>query len=152
MSLPLAARLRGAVDAARASLDAISEEQSSRPARPGRWPPKEELGHLIDSASNNHIRIVRAALNGEFRGPGYEQNRWVALHGYAEMPWTELIDFWLRYNALLAHLIERLPPESLTAACAIGEDGPMPLAQLIEDYVHHMRHHLDQIHGTVGRG
>ena len=113
MSLQLAARLRNAVDAARASLDAIGEEQSSQPARPGRWTPKEELGHLIDSASNNHIRIVRAALEGEFRGPGYEQNRWVALHRYTELPWRTLVDFWHGYNALLAHLIDRLPPESL---------------------------------------
>ena len=29
--------------------------------KPGSWSRKEELGHLIDSAANNHMRFVLAA-------------------------------------------------------------------------------------------
>ncbi len=146
MSLQLENALRKVIDAERPELAAVTEERASRSVRSGRWTPKEELGHLLDSAANNHMRIARAALDGEFRGPGYEQDRWIRLHGYAELPWAELIDFWYRYNSMLAHMIGRLPAESLAAPCVIGSGDPAPLSDLIEDYIGHMRHHLDQLH------
>src|SRR4051794_35221894 len=39
----------------------ISEQQSRHPVREAGWSRKEILGHLIDSALNNHQRFVRAA-------------------------------------------------------------------------------------------
>ncbi len=71
----------------------------------GAWSPKQELGHLIDSAANNHIRFVLASLEGEFRGAGYAQDTWVDAHGYQDFAWTELVDLWYSYNSLLAHLV-----------------------------------------------
>src|SRR5580658_2943458 len=102
--------------------------------KPGSWSRKEELGHLIDSATNNHIRFVLATVVGEFRGPGYAQDNWVAAHGYQDLPWSDLIDLWYRYNALLAHLVERIPEEQLTNRCIVGS-GDVSLRFLIEDYV-----------------
>ena len=68
-----------------------AERAAVHPAGAESWSPKQELGHLIDSAANNHIRFVRAALEPEFRGPGYAQNDWVDLHGYQEMPWQSIV-------------------------------------------------------------
>ena len=45
---------------------------------PDSWSPRQELGHLIDSAANNHIRFVRAATEPEFSGPGYRVINFVA--------------------------------------------------------------------------
>src|SRR5580704_2435331 len=112
--------------------------------KPGGWSRKEELGHLIDSATNNHIRFVLATVDGEFRGRGYAQDQWVAAHGYADMAWNDLIDFWYRYNVLLAHLVERIPEEDMNNRCAVAS-GDVTLRFLIEDYVVHMQHHLDHI-------
>jgi hypothetical protein len=109
------------------------------------WSPKQELGHLIDSAANNHIRFVRAALEGEFHGPGYAQDEWVKLHGYQGMPWEAIIGLWLHYNTLLARLVARIPPARLQTQCFIGSGTPVTLAFLIEDYVVHMQHHLDHL-------
>ena len=53
--------------------------------RPGGWSHKQELGHLIDSAANNHIRFVLASIDGEFRGQGYAQDKWVEAHGYQDL-------------------------------------------------------------------
>lgn len=52
------------IESAYAALSGISEEGSSRALREGGWWRKEILGHLIDSALNNHQRFVRAALEG----------------------------------------------------------------------------------------
>jgi hypothetical protein len=112
--------------------------------RPAGWSRKEELGHLIDSAANNHIRFVLASTDGEFRGQGYAQDKWVEAHGYQEMEWRRLVDFWYHYNALLAHLIERIPEDRLDNRCVIGW-GVQTLRFVIEDYVRHMQHHLDHV-------
>ena len=127
---------------------ALSEEKVLvRPGGPGSWSPKEELGHLIDSAANNHMRFVRGALEASYAGPGYAQNAWVQIHGYQEMPWEWLVNFWLQYNVMLAGLIGRIAPERLETPCVIGGGAPVTLGFVIEDYILHMQHHVDHILG-----
>src|SRR3982750_177874 len=70
----------------------VSEQESQRSFREGGWSRKEILGHLIDSALNNHQRFVRAALDGSYEGPSYQQEGWVAMHGYKCMAWRVLLD------------------------------------------------------------
>src|SRR6202007_3285317 len=95
-----------AIDCELPHLRALAEAVSViRPAGEQSWSPKEELGHLIDSASNNHMRFVGGALDTEYRGPGYAQNAWVYLHAYQRMQWDEIVSFWFAYNSLLVRLI-----------------------------------------------
>jgi hypothetical protein len=145
MAETLAGVLRRTIAEELVSLQSISEAAAGTSRATGRWTPKEELGHLIDSAANNHIRFVRAALDGSFEGSGYAQNEWVDLHGYRGIPWSDLVEFWRRYNELLAHLIERIPEGKLDSPCRIGDGEPVTLRFVIEDYVRHLRHHTGQI-------
>jgi hypothetical protein len=149
MAQHLADKLEQAIAAELPALRAISEDQAERPRREGGWSPKQELGHLIDSATNNHARFVRGALEPDFHGLGYDQEGWVKLHGYAALRWDALVDFWQRYNALLAHLVRQIPEERLGAVCRVGDSAPVTLGFLIEDYMLHMQHHLDQIQGRA---
>src|SRR5881397_613769 len=107
--LKLADRLRDVKDA----------EASIRPA-PGKWMKKEILGHLIDSAANNHQRFVRAPAADPFVGSGYDQNAWVAANRYRERPWSELVELWAVLNRHLAHVIAGVPAEKLQTRCLIG--------------------------------
>lgn len=143
----LARLLLERIDAELPNLRDLTELHASAPRAPGKWSPKEELGHLIDSASNNHQRFVRAGLGpeAEYRGPSYAQHEWVGIHGYRDLPWPALVAFWHEYNMLLARVVERIPPERLQVPCYIADYPPMSLATLIEDYVKHMQHHLDQL-------
>jgi hypothetical protein len=127
------------------NLRACDDKRASIPRAPGKWSAKEELGHLIDSAANNHIRFVRGAAGPEFRGPGYAQDDWVRLHGYRDMKWETIVDFWFQYNAFLAGLVARIPPDRSETLCYIGENNPVTLGFVIEDYVLHMQHHIDQL-------
>ncbi len=127
------------------SLRNVSEEHASLARAPGKWSAKEELGHLIDSAANNHIRFVRAAIDGQFRGPGYAQDDWVRLHHYSSMPWETIVNVWFQYNTLLARLLDRIPEDRLDALCFIGTSPAVTLRFVIEDYVLHMQHHIDQL-------
>ena len=111
------------------------------------WSPQEELGHLIDSAINNHVRFMRAAIEPRMEGPSYMQEEWVNLHGYQDWPWAEVIAAWDSQNRQLAEVIRRIPDAVLNTMCAIGNDKPVTLHFLIEDYVVHMQHHLDHLLG-----
>jgi hypothetical protein len=126
-------------------LRALNEKDAAVKPAPANWSQKEELGHLVDSAANNHLRFVRASIGPEFRGPGYQQDEWVSLHGYNEMPWAELLEFWKSYNLFLAGLVRRIPETALERPCIVGDSRPVTLKFLIEDYVLHMQHHLDHI-------
>jgi hypothetical protein len=109
------------------------------------WSVKEILGHLIDSASNNHQRFVRAQLSAELTIPDYEQNRWVSSQDYQSRPWGELIDLWVHYNHHLAHVIRRIPDAAAGVPCRLGKNEPITLTALVQHYLGHVRHHLEQI-------
>jgi hypothetical protein len=126
-------------------LRGLTEERASIARAPGKWSPKEELGHLIDSAANNHIRFVRGAIEAEFRGPGYSQEDWVRLHGYGSMRWDMIVNVWSQYNLFLAALVDRIPETRLETPCFIGANPVATLGFVIEDYVLHMQHHIDQL-------
>ena len=125
----------------------IGEIESQQPALTGGWSYKLLLGHLVDSASNNHQRFVRASLQGELTFPGYDQERLVELQQFREMDWGFLVDFWAAYNRFLAHVIGCLPAEAAKVTCHIGNNAPMALDWLAMDYVEHLKHHLNQIVG-----
>jgi hypothetical protein len=145
MALELSCRLAQTIEQELPNLRALTEAQSSLERAPGKWCPKEELGHLIDSAANNHIRFVRGALEPHSQGPGYAQDDWVRIHGYRTMAWDAIVDFWLAYNRFLAGLVERIPEARLSSKCSVATNPPVALEFLIDDYIVHMQHHIDQL-------
>jgi hypothetical protein len=139
------ARLRTDVEAAEARLRGLSEQEASEPRQTGKWSPKEILGHLVDSASNNHQRFVRAQLAPSLRIAGYQQAGWVAAQRYSDRRWIDIVDLWACYNRHLAHVIAAIPEERRNTACEIGTDPPVTLEYVVLDYVGHIHHHLRQI-------
>lgn len=140
----VAAALEETVDASRAPLLGIGEEAAGKRAGIDKWSKKEILGHLIDSASNNHQRFVRLQSEELLVMPPYEQNHWVRSQNYHGRAWVELVELWQAYNRHLAHVIRHMD------ANASGHIWRTPgkdyrLEFLIEDYLRHLRHHLTQI-------
>jgi hypothetical protein len=121
-----------------------NEAVTNRPA-PGKWSKKEILGHLLDSASNNHQRFVRAQLGPELCSPNYEQEAWVRQQAYGEMNWKQLVELWRLYNLFLAHVLERVSKELLSPPCKIGTRQVAPLTSLVTNYLNHLSHHLGQL-------
>jgi DinB superfamily len=126
----------------------ISESDAAVRSAPGRWSKKEILGHLIDSAGNNHQRFVRAQFVPVLEFPGHEQEAWVAAQAYATESWPDLVNLWLLLNRHLVHIIEAMPETCYSHECAIGGQPPVTLSTLLEAYVAHLEHHLDQIFTT----
>ena len=141
----LGADLLQTIDAAVPKLRAMSEPQAGRPRTAGKWTPKQIIGHLIDSASNNHQRFVRAQEVGELRFPPYAQEHWVACQHYTDRPWDDLVTLWYAYNRHLAHVISHIPEHRRDVACIIESTSPVTLGHLAFDYGEHLRHHLAQV-------
>lgn len=111
----------------------------------GHWSKKQILGHLIDSAANNHQRFVRGQLDRELVIPSYAQEQWVETGRYQDREWSHLVDFWLAYNRHLLHLMSHAAPDRLDTVVRIAGNEPVTLEYVMIDYVRHLKHHLKQI-------
>ncbi len=138
----------------------LSEAESARPTAPGKWSPKEIIGHLIDSASNNHQRFVRAQFMDSLVFPGYEQETWVAAQRYRAAPWSDLVGLWRLFNLHLARVVEAIPASVRHQPRAqhnlheiawqtVPHDRPATLEYFMRDYVGHLKHHVAQILGSA---
>jgi len=135
--------------------DVADHDAARRPA-PGKWSAKEIIGHLIDSASNNHQRFVRANWQVDLIFPGYDQDTWVAVQQYNSAPWSDLVDLWLAFNLQLARVMDAVPSTvrmrlreghnlDQIAFRPVAQDAPVTLDFFMHDYVLHLHHHLRQI-------
>jgi hypothetical protein len=120
-----------------------ADEFNRRPA-PGKWSQKEIIGHLIDSATNNHHRFIRAQFE-EKPLIIYDQEKWNEYGYYNSMDGRELITFWELYNRRILELIRRMPEDMLLRECRMAEGGAYSVGWLFDDYVRHLEHHLRQI-------
>jgi DinB superfamily len=153
------ADLRETVGRAATALLAIPDEASARRPAPGKWSPREIVGHLIDSAGTNHQRFVRAQFQEDLVFPGYEQDAWVRVQDYQGADWRSLVELWRALNLHLARVMA-LTPESTRlrvhvrhnlhriAWQTVPEDRPTTLDYFMRDYVGHLKHHLRQILGA----
>jgi len=151
-----AEELMAAVDADYVRLDAMRDESTAIAPAPGKWSPREIIGHLVDSAINNHVRIVRAQLEDDMVFPGYDQERWVSMQRYRDRSWSELISLWRALNSHIAMTVELIPLDVATRPRTrhnldrigwktVPRDRPATLEYLVRDYIGHLRHHLAQI-------
>lgn len=137
-------RLQYLCDTIPALLYAISDEDLSQPIAPGKWSRKQVIGHLIDSATNNHQRFVR----GQFEDTpyiSYDADNWVDHGYYQQMPGKQLINFWEAYNRQLLLLAMHIPAHLFSRTVNTGDELPHTLQWIIEDYVVHLEHHLEEI-------
>lgn len=151
---------RNTIVSAKARLKDIPEEQSRHKSSPDEWSSIEVMGHLIDSAANNHQRFVQAQFTDDLVFRGYEQDQWVSSQKYRDESWPDVIDLWSSYNLHLLHVVSVIPEDVMTKARAQhtldeiafrlpDKNEPATLEYLIRDYVDHLRHHLNQIFAEV---
>ena len=136
-------RLNYIIDKVPSILKEIGEENMSAKPLPTKWSKKEIIGHLIDSATNNHQRFVRGQFETipEIR---YDQNKWNEYSFYQQIDSDQIILFWAIYNKQLIEIINRIPAENLKRQIKVGQNL-LTLESLIADYVEHLEHHLKQV-------
>ena len=121
----------------------IDERSFSLQPAPNKWSKKQIIGHLIDSATNNHHRFVRGQFEDEPE-IRYDQDKWNACGFYQDMDGKQLIAFWTVYNKQLLEIVKRISESHLSRKVRVG-DNLHTLEFLIIDYVRHLEHHLKQV-------
>ncbi len=140
---------------------AVPDDVNAKRPAPGKWSAKEIVGHLIDSASNNHQRFVRARWQDDLIFLPYDQDAWVAAQDYQNAPWPVLVALWSSYNRHIARVMAGVPEEVRMkqhrrhnlhelAWREVPADQPATLDYFMADYVAHLHHHLRQIGERVG--
>ena len=127
-------------------IDKISEELFSAKPSPEKWSKKEVLGHLIDSASNN----LRRFICGQYEPSPkivYQQDFWVMANNYQNVPKENVIQLWKLLNEQICEVLRSMPLENAGLSCDTGKDNVQlrSIQWLAEDYVKHLKHHLNQI-------
>lgn len=151
-----ATELASVVEDAARWLTTISEPESARQPADDKWSAKEIVGHLVDSASNNHQRFVRARWADDLVFPTYDQDSWVSAQQYQQAPWAEIVSLWRTFNLQIARVMAAVPQEvrlrehtrhnlDRVAWRTIPAHTPATLDYFMRDYVGHLRHHLAQI-------
>jgi len=151
---------RNTIVSAKARLRDVPEEHSRHKDSANGWSPIEVMGHLIDSAANNHQRFVHAQFTDDLVFADYEQDQWVSIQKYRDESWPDVIDLWSSYNLHLLHVVSVIPEDVLTKTRAqhtldeiafkdLDKNEPATLEFLIRDYVDHLHHHLNQIFAEV---
>ena len=110
-----------------------------------KWTLKEIIGHLIDSASNNHQRFVRLQLYRDIEFPDYKRDEWLRIQNHRDMQFSDILTLFIYFNKLLANIISNVDEGSLQNKWNIAWDENssfITLERLITHYISHMNTHL----------
>lgn len=112
---------------------------------------KELLGHLVDSASNNHQRMIRLQYNDNLVFPDYTQDndRWIAIQDYQHAGWENLIQLWKSFNLHIIHLIKSIDSSKLNNSWTDFEGNKVTLRNMIEGYPWHLNLHINDIKDLI---
>ncbi len=139
---------RVVVDSFSKQLAGINQNITNINLAEDKWSLREIIGHLIDSASNNHQRFVRLQFDDLLDFPAYSAEQWIKTQKYNTVAWGELYSLWYIYNSLLLHVIENIDDESLGNVWVKGEDA-FTLEELIKDYYRHMELHIEHFNSRL---
>ena len=130
-----------------AKFNAISEAEFSQKVNPKKWSKQEVVGHLIDSAQNNLRRFIVGQYEPKPVNIVYDQDFWVASNGYQQMKKDDVINLWKLINERICGVLTNMASENYSKEVNTGKTEVQlhSLQWLAEDYVRHMKHHLNQV-------
>lgn len=114
---------------------------------------KQILGHLIDSASNNHQRMIRLQYNTNLTFPDYRQDNdlWIALQDFQTEDWNNLIQLWKYFNLHMVQVIKSVDQSKLDNYWHDFEGTKVTLKEMIEGYLWHINLHLNEIQELIDK-
>jgi DinB superfamily len=119
-----------------------------RPA-PGEFSLAEVVGHLVDAELVSSTRYRWILAQDEPMLPGYEQDDWVRVSGYAEADPGELIEVFRVVRRINLELWRRTPPALRSRVGHHSERGPESYDLSFRLVAGHDRLHLEQARRTL---
>lgn len=112
---------------------------------------KQIIGHLVDSASNNHQRIVRLQYNRNLVFPDYTQDndRWIAIQHYQDSNWENLVQLWKFFNLHMMSVIQCVDQSALNNSWTDSKGQEVTLDAMIVGYLAHLHLHMGEIQEII---
>lgn len=128
-------------------LEQISEQELALKPMPHKWSKKEVIGHLVDSGQNNLRRFITGQYESQPSKIVYDQNFWVTANNYQEIKGQDIIYMWKLVNQQIANVLLNMSPDKYEKTCNTSKEGTelKSLEWLAQDYVKHLKHHLNQV-------
>ena len=148
----LASDIESAVNESWQMFKSLPNETVLARPEPGEWSVKEIIGHLVDSAANNHQRFVRLQVANGLVFPDYSQDNdsWVSIQRYQVAHWDDLLTLLRHFNLHLARVIRTVDVECIDHIWVIDEGTTITLGELMIDYLRHLKDHLQHIKKRIG--
>lgn len=125
----------------------VEEDALSAKPRPEKWSRKEVIGHLVDSAHNNLRRFICGQYEDSANAIVYDPDFRVKANDYENLESTRLIHLWKLVNEQICRVLAAMPEKAYTRTCNTGFNGEQlhELRWLANDYIKHLKHHLNQV-------
>lgn len=143
----IAGELQNIVDDFSVRVNSIHDSQFSAKPLPDKWSKQEIFGHLIDSAHNNLRRFICSQYESAPPKITYDQDFWVQANHYHNVRREDIIVLWRLINMRICDVLKHMSEVNFTKECDTGKNNIQlhSLQWLAEDYIKHMKHHLNQI-------
>ncbi len=140
--------LRGIPSALRAILADAADVAAQKPA-PAEFSLVELIGHMVDAQVVVFTRLRWILAEAEPPIPGYEQDDWVRISGYADADPAQLVDLLEGLERANIHLWLHTPTEQRARVGVHTERGPESFGLTFAMLAGHDLLHLDQARRTV---
>lgn len=114
---------------------------------------KQLVGHLIDSASNNHQRLVRLQYNKWLEFPDYTQDNdlWIEIQDYQHTDWYDLVQLWKFFNLHIIHLIKVVDKSKLENYWYDYQGNRVTMDDMVQGYLSHLHLHINHIRELIDK-
>lgn len=136
------------IDSFFTQLIGVKDEMTNIKLATDKWSLREIIGHLNDSASNNHQRFVRLQVEDGLNFPSYDAEEWLRIQNHNSTKWDVLITLWHNYNCLLLNVIKNID-ETAYGNVWVKDEEVIPLEQLIFEYYKHITLHIEHFNNRL---
>jgi hypothetical protein len=118
----------------------VAPEKEAVGCAPGKWSPRQVMGHLTDTERIFAYRALRISRRDETPLPGFEQDPFVEHSPDADVPFQALVEEFVALRRANLPFFRRLSEASWSA---VGTSSEQPLSVRAAAYimVGHVRHH-----------
>jgi hypothetical protein len=141
--------MKAQADDLRTRLDALTEQQAGFRYAPGKWTPREMLGHVIDCERIFAYRALCLARGESQSLPGFEQDDYAAVAGHEAVPFTALVDEFAALRASHVHMFGHLDDRAWTRMGLVN-GHPTSARAMAFVIVGHARHHVNILRDRYG--
>ena len=118
----------------------VAPEREAVGYAPGKWTPRQVMGHLTDTERVFAYRALRISRRDQTPLPGFDQDPFVEHSPDAAVPFQALVDEFVSLRRANLPLFRRLDADAWSAV-GTSSDHPLSVRAIAYIMVGHVRHH-----------